>query len=81
MTVCSRAGMPARRPIAMAATASGGATIAPKANAAANGSPGTTACITTPTSSAVARTRPTDSRPMDRAFARKSSRLASMAAL
>ena len=44
--VTTRRGSPIRRAIAVAATASGGATTAPSANAAAQVRPGTTACTT-----------------------------------
>ncbi len=53
MTVISRAGIPTRRPMEIAATASGGATSAPSASAAAQGSWGTTKWATTATAATV----------------------------
>lgn len=50
-----------RRAMAVAATASGGATTAPSANAAAQLIPGTTTCTTAPTTSVVNATRPMES--------------------
>ena len=81
MRVCRRLGIPTRRPIEIAATASGGATIAPSVRAAAHGRPGTTACATAPTTRQVKTTSPTESSAIGRALARKSSRLASSDAL
>jgi len=54
-------GIATRRATAVAATASGGATIAPSAMPAASGSPGITSQATRPTPAAVNRTSPTDS--------------------
>ena len=87
--VTTRRGRPTRLAIAVAATASGGATTAPIANAAQNGSgswPIDSATrpsshqATTPTPRAVNATRPTDSRPMDRRCLEKSTRLVLIAA-
>jgi hypothetical protein len=69
-----RRGMPTRRAIVVAATASGGATTAPSARPAASGTPGTTAQTTTPTSTAVNTTAPTARMPMACRLARKSTR-------
>ena len=60
-TVTRLRGRPTRRANATAATASGGATIAPSASAAANGRPGITMVITNATVNAVSRTSTTDS--------------------
>lgn len=57
---------------ALAATASGGDTMAPSAKHAAQGKPGTTRCATTPTTSVVNATAPTASCTMIRRLARKS---------
>ncbi len=54
-----RRGMPTRRAIVVAATASGGATTAPRAKPAISGTPGTIAVTTRPTSTAVKMTAPT----------------------
>ncbi len=56
-----RRGRPIRRPIAVAATASGGATTAPIAKAAGQVRPGSMAWATSPTPIAVNATSPTDS--------------------
>ena len=55
----TRRGRPIRRAMAVAATASGGATTAPSANAAANGT-GSSHHVTRPTPSAVKITSPTE---------------------
>ena len=65
--------MPTRRATALAATASGGATIAPSAMPAASGSPGITAQATSPTANVVNTTRPTDSSAIGPRSRRKSS--------
>src|SRR3954454_15675655 len=70
-TVIILRGSPSSRPTAVAATASGGATIAPRANPAASGRPGTSAHATKPTAAVVASTSPTDSRVIDRSSLRK----------
>ena len=57
-TVTTRRGSPARRATATAATASGGATMAPSASAAANGISGITSCSTNATANAVTSTMP-----------------------
>ena len=64
-------GSPIRRAIAVAATASGGATMAPRVTAADRVSSGTTAYIPAPTTSAANSTSPTDSRPIGRRLRRK----------
>ncbi len=61
--VTTRRGSPIRRATAVAATASGGATTAPRAIAAENGMP-MSHQVTRPTPAAVKTTRPTDNRPM-----------------
>ena len=66
-----RRGSPTVRPTAVAATASGGETIAPSVNAAASGRSGSTACTANPTTSVVNSTSPTDSSPIGRMFCRK----------
>ena len=58
--------------MAVAATASGGDTIAPRTNAAGQPRPGTIACATAATPAVVASTRPTARRVMGRRFAWKS---------
>ncbi|CAN5265900.1 hypothetical protein BH20ACT5_BH20ACT5_01320 [soil metagenome] len=68
--VTARRGNPTRRPIVVAATASGGATIAPSANAAASGNSGTSAWATSPTTTVVNSTSPIDSSLIGRRFAR-----------
>ncbi len=70
--VTIRRGTPRRWKIAVAATASGGATMAPSVKAAASPMPGTMALTTTPTASVVNSTRPTARSRMGRAFALKS---------
>ena len=69
--VTMRRGRPTRRAIVVAATASGGATTAPNANAGAH-SIGNTACSSTATPAVVNSTSPTLSRAIGRRFARKS---------
>src|SRR5437867_5522442 len=69
--VTIRRGNRSRLLIAVAATASGGETIAPSANAAAHGNP-PNACATTPIASVVTRTNPIASHRMGVRFARKS---------
>ena len=66
--------------IALAATVSGGATMAPSVSAAAQGSPGTRACATTATATMVKSTRPTARRRMGRASCRISAQDVSWAA-
>jgi hypothetical protein len=70
--VTIRRGRPIRRPIAVAATASGGATTAPIANEAAHGRSGTSQCAMTATPSVVNTTRPTESSRITRLLALKS---------
>src|SRR6478752_2567152 len=70
-TVTTRRGSPIRRAIVVAATASGGATTAPSANAAANGT-GSSSQVTRPTPRAVNTTRPTERNPIARRLSRKS---------
>ncbi len=70
--VTTRRGRPTRRATAVVATASGGATTAPRAKAAAKDRPGTTQRATTATTSAVNATSPTDSRPIGRRLRRTS---------
>ena len=70
--VTTRRGTPSRWKIVVAATASGGATMAPSANAAAQPRPGISAWATTATMIVVVRTSPTDSRPIARRLALKS---------
>src|SRR6476619_7630154 len=53
-------GSPIRRATAVAATASGGATTAPIANAAGQSTPGRTRCTTSATPTVVKTTRPID---------------------
>src|SRR5262249_58560381 len=69
--VTIRLGRPVRRAIAVAATASGGATTAPSAIAMGN-EIGSTHHATTATPNVVKMTRPTDSSVMGRLLARKS---------
>lgn len=71
-TVTTRRGSPMRRPIAVAATASGGATTAPIASAAAQPRPGISQFTTAPTAKVVTTTRPTDNKIMGRRLAAKS---------
>ena len=61
-----------RRRIAVAATASGGETMAPSVNATAQSRPGMAAWTTTVTTTVVATTRPIASDRIGRAWARKS---------
>ena len=67
-----RRGSPIRRPIAVAATASGGATTAPMAKAIGQEMSGISACTTTPTPRVVKATRPTQSSRIERRLALKS---------
>lgn len=60
-TVISRGGRPTRRPIAVAATASVGATTAPSATASANGMLGKSQCTAAPITTAETTTRPAES--------------------
>lgn len=60
-TVTIRRGIPTRRAMAVAATASGGATTAPSAMAAASDTEGTTHQVTRPTASVETTTKPTES--------------------
>ena len=69
--VTTRRGSPIRRATAVAATASGGATTAPRAKATANGT-GSSHQVTSPTPAAVKSTRPTDSARIELVLARKS---------
>ncbi len=55
--------------MAVAETASGGETMAPRAKAAAQPIDGTSECTTNPTVSVVTSTSPTASRPIGRALA------------
>ena len=64
--VTIRRGSPIRRPTAVAATASGGATTAPMANAAGQPTPGMSACTSAPMPAVVKMTRP-DREQQDRA--------------
>jgi hypothetical protein len=66
--------------IAVAATASGGDTIAPSANAAAHGIPGTAPCATSATAQVVSSTSPVASSEIGRRLALKSRQLVSSAA-
>jgi hypothetical protein len=67
-----RRGMPTRRAVVVAATASVGATTAPRAKAAASDTAGTAHHTATPTTSVVNATRPTDSSTIAWRLARKS---------
>ncbi len=67
-----RRGRPMRRPIAVAATASGGAITAPMANAAGQWMPGIIVWINQPTATVVNATRPTDNNKMGLRLALKS---------
>ena len=67
----SRRGTPSRFEIAVAAIGSVGETTAPSTKAAAQSSP-IASWATTATTTIVIRTRPTASRPIGRAFARRS---------
>ncbi len=69
--VITRRGSPSRRPTAIEATASGGATTAPSTSAAAHPSPGSSHQVTTPTTAVVNTTSPTASRLIGRRLARK----------
>ena len=71
-TVTILRGSPIRRPIAVAATASGGATTAPMANAAHHGRVGSSRCTSAPMPSVVNTTRPTESSRIGRRLALKS---------
>ena len=73
-------GRPIRRPMAVAATASGGATTAPIANDAGQPMPGSSQCTSTPTPAVVNATRPTESNRIGRRLALKSTRLVWIAA-
>ena len=73
--VTTRRGSPIRRPMAVAATASGGATTAPMANDAGQPRSGSIACTSTPTPRVVNTTSPTDSSRIGRRLALKSTRL------
>ncbi len=70
--VTTRDGTPSRRKTAVAATASGGATIAPSVNAGAPASSGMSHETTTPTTTVVNSTSPIASRPIGRALALRS---------
>ena len=70
--VTMRRGTPSRRTIEVAATASGGETIAPKANAAAHGRSGTRYLSTAATITVVKITSPTERSRIGRRFALKS---------
>lgn len=70
-TVTVRRGRPRRCATLTAATASGGATIAPSTHAAASGSPGTRRDAAYPTANVVNSTSPIDSSPIDHAFSRR----------
>ena len=61
---------PSRRPTDAAATASGGATMAPRMSALTSGSPGSSHDATRPTTTAVNSTSPTASSPIGRRFSR-----------
>ena len=70
--VTTRRGRPIVRPTAVVATASGGATTAPTANASAQLRPGSAACRRRPTPAAVNTTSPTASHTIERRLALKS---------
>ena len=70
--VTIRRGRRTRRAIAVAATASGGETMAPRTRAAGHGTPGTRATTTAATAAVVATTRPTARSVIEKRFARKS---------
>ena len=72
--VTMRRGSPIRRPIAVAATASGGATTAPIANARGQPRSGSSACDDPATPAVVKTTSPTDSSRIGRRLALKSTR-------
>ena len=65
-------GVPSLRKTAVAARASVGPTIAPRVNAAAQLSPGTSACATSATTTIVNSTRPMERRTSGTTFARRS---------
>jgi hypothetical protein len=65
-------GSPIRRPIAVAATASGGATTAPMARASAQGRSGSSSLVTAATPTVVKTTSPTESSRIGRRLALKS---------
>ena len=69
-----------RRSTAVAATASGGETMAPSAKQTAQGAPGTSHLSASPTASVVVATRPIASSRIGRSFARKSRHDVSIAA-
>ena len=69
-----RRGSPIRRPIAVAATASGGATTAPMASDAGQPRPGINQFTTAPTANVVTTIRPTDSTRIGLRLAVKSTR-------
>ncbi len=69
-----RRGRPMRRPTAVAATASGGATTAPIANDAPQLTPGTRACTSSAMPAVVNTTSPTESSRIGRRLALKSTR-------
>ena len=75
-----RRGMFILERIAVAATASGGDTIAPNANATAQGISGIRNLSVAPTTSVVTRTRPIASRPIGRRLVLKSRHEVSSAA-
>ena len=79
--VTSRGGTLSRRSTATAATASGGETIAPSANAAGQPISGRTVCTTTATATVVARTSPTASERIGRSSALTSRIAVSKAAM
>ena len=72
--------MPTRRAIAVAATASGGATTAPSATPAASPRPGTTAAATAPAASAETSVSPTESMRIGRRWIRNAGSEAANAA-
>ena len=72
--VTRRRGMPSRRAMAVAATASGGETMAPSMMAAAQLSPGNSQCAMAATAAVVAKTSPTASMEIGRRLARNSRR-------
>ena len=78
--VTMRRGRPMRRPIVVAATASGGATTAPIAKAAGQPRSGRSALTRTATPAVVKATSPTDNSRIDRRLALKSTRLVCRAA-
>ncbi len=78
--VTIRRGSPIRRPIAVAATASGGATTAPIMKAAGQPRSGISSWTSTATPAVVNTTSPTDSSRIGRRLALKSTRDVRMAA-